>query len=219
MRRTKTFLLLAVLAVTLSACYVAAVRGSGNVVTDTRAVTGFSAVEFGGMGRLIIEQNGREALTITADDNLLQFLRSEVRNGTLRIGVEGFANIDPSSDLTYRLSVKNLESITVRGGAEVEARGVKTDELSIKVNGAGQITIAGVATRQNVTVNGAAEYRAAEFKTSDTTIRISGAGEAVVAAERTLDVQITGAADVEYLGDPAVTKNITGLGSLRKRSS
>lgn len=219
MRKTKPLLLLAVLAVTLSACYMARVHGSGHVVTDDREVSGFSAVEFGGMGRLIIEQNGREELTITTDDNLLQYLRTEVQDGTLRIGTDGFANLDPTSDVTYRLSVKNLGSISVEGGAEVDVRGVRTDELSIKVNGAGQITIAGVATRQNVTVSGAAEYRAAEFKTSDTTITISGAGEAVVAAEKTLDVQITGAADVEYLGDPTVTKNITGIGSLRKRSS
>jgi hypothetical protein len=219
MQKMKPLLILAVLAPTLSACYVAPVRGSGKVVTDTRSVSGFSAIEFGGAGRLIIEQNGREELTITTDDNLLQFLGTEVEDGTLRIGVENFASLDPSSDLTYRLSVKNLGSIRVAGGAEVDVRGVKTDELSITVNGAGQIRIAGAATRQNVTVSGAAEYRAADFKTSDTTITITGAGEAVVAAEKTLDVRISGAADVEYIGDPTVTRNITGLGTIRKRTS
>jgi hypothetical protein len=207
------------LAVILTACDMNAVRGSGKVITENRNVSGFSEVEVNGTGRLIVEQDGNEALTIETDDNLMPYLKSEVRDGKLRIGTEGLANLRPSSNIIYRLSAKHLGGISVSGSMEVDARKIHTDEFAISVSGAGEISVDGAATKQTVTISGAADYRAADFKTREATISISGAGNAVVAVEEKLDVQISGAGEIEYVGDPAITKSVSGAGSIRKRSS
>ena len=55
--------------------------GSGNVVTESRAVSEFTAVSVHGVGRITIEQTDEETLTITADDNVLPVLVSEIRDG------------------------------------------------------------------------------------------------------------------------------------------
>src|SRR5687767_1144824 len=62
----------------LSGCGLKTVDGSGNVVVEQREVSGFSAVSMSGFGELIIQQTGKESLSITADDNLLPLLTSKV---------------------------------------------------------------------------------------------------------------------------------------------
>ncbi|MCL4262951.1 MAG: DUF2807 domain-containing protein [Anaerolineae bacterium] len=49
------------------------------------------------------------------------------------------------------------------------------------------------------------------------TIKSSGAGTAVVQVSDSLDVTIDGLGHVEYIGDPEVTQEINGVGSVRQR--
>ena len=79
--KTKMIALLIVCAVALTACGLPVrfteVRGSGNVITESRTVAGFNAVELSGIGTLIIEQSDRESLEITAEDNLMRHIKSD----------------------------------------------------------------------------------------------------------------------------------------------
>src|SRR3954452_19692731 len=70
----------------LSAC--GSVQGSGNLRTETRSVSGFTAVDLSEQGHLVIEQNGTEGLTITAEDNILPLLTSNVSGDRLVLGTK-----------------------------------------------------------------------------------------------------------------------------------
>ncbi len=59
------------------------VRGSGTVASQVRNVRNFHAISLHTSGRLIIEETGTESLTIEAEDNLLPYLTSEVRDHRL----------------------------------------------------------------------------------------------------------------------------------------
>ena len=72
------------------------VRGSGNVITESRTVAGFNAVELNGIGTLIIEQSDRESLEITAEDNLMRHIKSVVSGSRLQLGGEDFVNLRPT---------------------------------------------------------------------------------------------------------------------------
>ena len=47
-----------------------AVRGSGDIVTEVREVSGFSEVHLEGSGDVVVEIGENESLTVEADDNL-----------------------------------------------------------------------------------------------------------------------------------------------------
>src|SRR5437588_11641926 len=64
------------------------IRGSGNVITTHRDVSGFSEVALLGTGTLTITQTGSEALTIEAEDNIMPKIKTEVTNNRLMIGFE-----------------------------------------------------------------------------------------------------------------------------------
>ncbi len=69
------------------------VVGSGTVVTASRSVSDFHGVSVSGVGQLVLENAGTESLTITADDNILPLLESEVRNGVLMLGPRPNTNL------------------------------------------------------------------------------------------------------------------------------
>src|SRR5262245_51229407 len=72
------------------------IAGSGNVTTESRTVTGFTDIEISGSGKLIVEQGDSEALSITTDDNLMEYIASEVQGSKLTLGPKGLISLRPS---------------------------------------------------------------------------------------------------------------------------
>jgi hypothetical protein len=196
---------------------VSSVRGSGTVTSEPREVSGFTAVSLSGSGHLILEQTGTEALTITAEDNILPYIISEVSGSQLSLGPKSNTSLQTTKEITYRLTVKNLDALEVTGSATVEAQGIDAERLKITVRGSGDITMAGKAERQEIRLAGSSDYRGEDLKSQAVTIDIAGSGSAVLAVSDTLEANVRGLGSVEYIGDPVVTQQVSGLGSVRKR--
>lgn len=214
------------------------VRGSGNVIVEERAVSGFDRVDLTGFGRVIITQGGEESLTIETDDNLMQYIETKVTGSTLELGFTDEDKIpDPRDSIIFRLNVVDLTAVSSSGAGKFEIAELDTDELGITlggagdikidalsstdldvtINGAGNIELAGQVERQVVTLNGLGNYTAKDLESQTTTVVVAGAGSIGVWAVDTLDVTISGAGNVDYYGSPDVTQNITGLGKLTSR--
>jgi putative autotransporter adhesin-like protein len=193
------------------------IKGSGKVVSESRTVSGFTGVTLKGTGQLLIDTNGTESLEITGDDNLLPEITSEIKGGELVLGTKDSGNISPSKDIVYRLSAKSLDSIELAGSGEIDAKGINTDRLKVLLGGSGNISAAGTAERQEVTIAGSGNYRGENLKTKVSRVSIAGSGDTDVNASEKLDVTVAGSGSVRYTGDPMVTKNIMGSGSVDKR--
>lgn len=191
-------------------------KGSGNVKTASRAVSGYTKVQLSGAGILNIAQTGTESLTISAEDNLLPLLTSDVSDGTLTLGVKQGQSITPTKPITYTLTVKQLNALDLSGAATVNAVNITTDALQVSCSGAGAMTISGSAQTQSVTISGSGSYNARDFKTSGSTVEISGIGSATVSASQTLNATISGAGTVTYYGSPQVTQSVSGTGSIKQ---
>ena len=89
--------------------------GSGTLKTETRPVSNFSAIELSGSGNLVIEQTGTESLAIEAEDNILPLLTSDASAGTLHLGEKDNNIVMETKPISYRLTVRDLRSLTVSG--------------------------------------------------------------------------------------------------------
>ncbi|MCB8985697.1 MAG: DUF2807 domain-containing protein [Ardenticatenaceae bacterium] len=193
------------------------VAGSGNVQTETREVSGFTAVSLQGFGQVVIDQNGSETLTITADDNFLPYITTEVRGGTLVIATTEKVLFTDVTELSYQISAKALNMVEVAGAGSMDVHNLSTDKWQVKIPGAGSVTVDGQTTTQTVEINGAGNYNGENLSSQETTIHSSGAGMAVVQVSDTLDVTIDGLGGVEYIGNPTVTQKINGVGTVKQR--
>jgi hypothetical protein len=211
---------MATAALLLSACNFVipgAVVGSGNVVTESRPVSGFTKVDLSGVGDLAIDVNGSEALTIEGDDNILPLIVTEVRGDTLHIGFKERTPIQRVSRLRYTLSAQQLNGLTISGAGNVTANNIDTPNLEVVTSGAGRINMSGKATNEVITLTGAGSFEGENLLSETARVSTSGVGRAIVNASKTLDVNISGAGAVEYIGSPQVTRQISGVGSVKQR--
>lgn len=197
----------------LSAC---GVRGSGNVQTEERQVRDFSAISLDGFGKLIVEQTGAESLSITADDNILPLITSEVRDGTLYLGFRE-RQLNTVNELTFRVTVNDLEAIDLSGAGSIEATNIETNQLRITSSGAGDVNVSGTADEQEVRLSGAGNYNGENLVSKDATVEVSGVGNATVQVSDSLAAEVSGVGSVTYIGDPQVKQEISGAGSVNKR--
>jgi hypothetical protein len=210
-------LALALLAVLLlvSACSVT--KGSGRVVAETREVGGFTKVELSGSGELTIEKTGTESLSVSAEDNLLPQLTSDVSGDTLTLGTKPNTSILPTKPITYSLTVKDLTGIAVSGSGSVQVSNLMTNSLRTKISGSGTITASGAVNDQDVDISGSGHYQAEQMTSKAVKAQISGSGTASVLASDLLDVKISGSGTLTYSGNPQVTQEISGSGKLIKK--
>jgi len=88
------------------------------------------------------------------------------------------------------------------------------DKLTVQLSGAGSLNADGAVTSQDINLSGVGSYSAADLKSITASVSLSGVGSATVWVINTLDVTVSGAGSVGYFGEPQITKNVTGLGSL-----
>jgi hypothetical protein len=242
MRRARYLIGIGLAAVLLTACATtgpagsASVIGSGNVISEARAVRDFTEVQLAGVGTLLIAPGDAESLIIEAEDNLLPKIKTDVRGGRLIIGPEQdwLGGFRPTKPITYRVTVRKLNALDLSGAGAVEAANITTDRLTLGISGAGSAKLEGLTAdvfsatlsgsgsltgsgrvrQESVSISGAGSYQGEALQATTATVTVSGIGGATVRVSDKLNVLISGAGSVSYIGDPAVSQRISGLGSV-----
>jgi hypothetical protein len=200
----------------LAACSIT--RGSGQITSESRQVSGFSKVELSGSGELTIEQTGTESLTISAEENLLPKLTSEVSDDTLVLRSTSNAKIIPTQPIKYSLTVKDLSGLAVSGSGSVTMSKLATAALSTNISGSGAVTASGTADQQDLKISGSGRYQAEQLTSKTVKVDMSGSGVASVHASDALALHMSGSGTLTYTGDPKqVTQQISGSGKVIKK--
>jgi len=203
------------------AWYFASVQGSGVAKTEAREAHGFSAISFTGVGRVVVEQGSTESLTVTADDNILPLLETQVNDGTLVISVKSNkifdAGFHPKTPIEFKIVVKDLTKIALTGAGNADVVKLQTERLDANMTGVGNLALRGSADHLNVTLSGAGTFQGEDFAAKTANVTCSGVGNAVVNVSEKLDASVSGVGSIEYVGDPRVTEKVSGLGHVKKR--
>ena len=212
--------------------------GSGSVISETRQVSGFNAIELDYPAQVFISQGSAESLKIEAEDNLLPGLQTEVRGNALRIfykAAEG-ERVNPTKMVKITIVVKDLQDVELNSAGELTIDGLETDKLDVSLSGAGNLklneiavddllvslsgagstTASGTADNLRVIISGFGDFDGSDLHSQTADVNISGAGSANLWVDEELDATISGAGSVNYYGSPTVTKQISGVGNISK---
>jgi Putative auto-transporter adhesin, head GIN domain len=217
------FTLAGLLGLSLAGCVTLGGRervwGSGRVTTEERDIAPFTGIDVSGIGELVINQGEVEQLTVETDDNLQRIVVSEVRNGTLYLDFRTDAIVMRLSQLTFTLTVKDLDRITLSGAATIRAQSLMGTQLTVDHSGVGSVIVSGAVQEQHVRLSGAGRYDGAGLASDRATVDLSGVGSVVVNVRDRLDATLSGAGSVEYIGAPEVHTTTGGIGTIRQRDS
>jgi hypothetical protein len=111
------------------------------------------------------------------------------------------------------LGTENL-LILKTGTGSISIGALTATDLVVNADGTGNIELAGKVVNQELDLTGTGDYDAPDLESQTATVSVTGTGGVVIWVLDSLDVEITGISKLSYYGNPEVTQNITGTGSL-----
>ena len=204
-----------------------ALVGSGNLETEVYAFSDFTEVEIGGAFEFEIEQSSSYSVNVTADDNVMDYLRVSKDGQTLKIGLRtGLGMFLGPVSVTLRASVtmSQLGGLTASGAPRGTVSGfTSAEDLDLTVSGASRVTgditagnvefgISGASTIQlegsasdiDANVSGASRLNLEAFTVDNADVNLSGASSGTVNLDGRLDANISGASTLWYIGEPTM---------------
>ena len=190
------------------------VQGSGVSKTEAREVEAYHSIDVSGAVKVNFVQGDDASVTLTTDDNLVELITTEVKDGVLVVG----SKEQYSSQCGVELDITNpdLKMIDMSGACSLNTDSLNGDDLELDLSGACGVTIAGTVNAINADVSGACKLSLQDLAAKSATIEMSGASSAKVNASEKLDVDLSGACKVSYKGDPKVTKSTSGVCKVKK---
>lgn len=214
-----TSLLLSILMLTLASCGdifgdVTRIYGTGNTMAETRNLAPFHSIESRMGADINIIQSDFSYIEIEAQANILDVMKTEVKNDKLIIHF-GKYNVQTSKSIRINIYSPQADAFELYGAGRI----VSEFPLSyINISGAGNVSCRGTGETTKIRINGAGTVDLFDMQVESADVRISGNGTVYVKASNKLDVRIAGAGNVYYLGLPEITKSISGIGNVISRN-
>ena len=202
---------------------------------ESRPVKNVRHVALSDIGRLVIHQGDTESLQVESDRQMLPNVSSIMNGDTLELGMsrswsERIANSFTLRHVSYHLTVKNLESVDLKGISNLEMTGVRAKTLEISTRGhisvkldnidvrklvgkfhwATSVLASGEVVQREIALSGSSKYRAANLTSQQGSFNISDTAQAEVNVEKKIVVDTSGEGFLQFKGDPKVVNKGKG---------
>lgn len=212
------------------------VYGNKNVVTKERNVENFTGVKVSTGIDLFLTQGSAEKLSVEADENLHEYILTEVRNGILNVYTD--ANIRDAERKRVYVTMKEINSVeTSSAGDVIGQTPVKSDkiqlsassagdiklelyakDIEVDISSSGDITLTGAGDLLNADLSSAGDLNGYDLKVKEADISVSSAGNADVTVTEKITARASSAGDINYKGDPKfVDAHSSSAGGIHKR--
>lgn len=211
-------ILLLLLALPVAGCkHHSGVKGNGNRQVQKRDVAQFTSISTEGAFTIEVAAQQDVSLEIEGDENILPLITTDVSGNQLKLGsTQGYSTSEP---IVVKISVPNLEALSVDGAGKLNIKGLKNDKFSIQANGAAQINVSGVTKELKIDTNGATKIDTHSLTASRGVVDSKGVSSIEVDVKDQLDITISGPSTVTYGGNPTVNKTVNGPGRVVRRDS
>jgi RNA polymerase sigma factor (sigma-70 family) len=212
------------------------IRGSGKEVTQDMKMADFTSVEVGGPFHVEITRGKEFRVTVTADDNVMPYVKVARKGSGLEIGLDSKGLSFQNVTLKAAVVMPALEKVSAAGASHVSVRGFKSEKdckvevsgashlsgdiqaqtVNLEASGASHISLKGSAKRAHLTASGASHLALSDFVIGEKAdVTLSGACHADIQVKGELDYDVSGVSHLRYSGEPKVgKKKVTGLSSV-----
>lgn len=211
------------------------IQGSGNIVTEKREVKEFKGISTGGAYDVELT-NGPISVEVEADDNVQQYVETDVEGGILKIRTRDNFGLSNAHVKIY-VSAPEIKSLKSSGAASITAKDLlKTEgkislessgaasikaevdapEVEAESSGASKIELSGRTREYAAKASGSADIKSSGLLTESTEARASGAASIRVHASVNLNAEASGSASIYYRGGATVQQKTSGAADVKK---
>ncbi len=212
------------------------VTGHGNVVTKERKTDSFTGLKVSSGIDVYLKQGNNETVSVEADENLHEYILTEVRGGVLNVYSD--YNIREAERKRVYVTMKEVHSVkTTSAGDVFGVTPINSDRLelsassagdiklevhakntNIDISSSGDITISGETDMLRANLSSAGDLNAFDLKAREADVSVSSAGDADVSVSERITARASSAGDINYRGDPKyVDAHSSSAGGIHKR--
>lgn len=215
------------------------IKGNGKVVTETRTTGDYDGIKISGFFDVNLVAGKEGKITIKGEENLLSSIKVEVEDNTLKIYIESFKNIRPSSGKDVQITVpfEKISNLVLSGSGNIQSKDViKSDKLLAKLSGSGNFNLAidsndfelnlsgsgnvnlrGTADNFTTKLSGSGDIDAGSLKSKNVDVNVSGSGNSKVTCNEKLTARVSGSGNIKYAGNPEKRDvKVSGSGNITK---
>lgn len=231
-----TFILAVALTTSVQSQFRPNVKGSGNVVTKERKAGYFNAVHVSSGIDVYLTQGEKESITVEADDNLHDYIETEIKDNTLKVYSQ--ANIRSAKATIVYVTIKEVEELTASSAGDLFGENtiktktlylsassagditlnIETEKLKCRLSSSGDMTLAGVANELEANLSSAGDLKAFDLETRIADVSASSAGDARITVTENLRARASSSGDIYYMGNPKlVDVRSSSAGKIHKK--
>jgi hypothetical protein len=181
-------------------------RGSAQTAFERRALAPFDGIVLKGNANVTITIDDQASVSVADDEDRIGRISTTVEGGKLVIqGVSRSGNVT--------IALPHLRSLQINGTGNTSLSGLR-DPIAIAVSGPGNVKASGDVPSLDLVVTGPGDFELSQLQAEDAQIVLMGPGNAAVSARHKLNAVVLGSGHIRYLGDPQVTENVLGPGSV-----
>jgi len=196
--------------------------GNGKVVKEERNVSGFEAISVNNGIELLVSQDTFEKVVVEADENIQKILRTEVKDGKLKIFLD--ENVLHAKKMKVYVTVKQLKAVEASSGAEVKSGNqIKAESLKIHSSSGSDVTmeiacsqdtldsssgsdmaISGTTQSLKAESSSGSDLKASKLKAEKADVSASSGSDLEVYVSKELKAHSSSGSDITVYGNPAI---------------
>lgn len=211
-------------------------KGNGNVITVNRTISSdFKQIKVSQGLELYIIQSDAVTLSVEADENLHDLIKTEIENNILKIYTS--ENIKSAASKKIIVNAKTISSIKATSGSSVyTANTIKDDEIELsatsganmsldittqqlncKATSGSSINLSGTTNLLNAQASSGSRIKATDLIANTSIIKASSGASVSTNTTKELTASASSGGSVDYSGEPEKVNTSNGVsGSVRK---
>lgn len=196
--------------------------GNGILKTEQRTIKSFNKIEVSGPFNVALVYGDENNIRIKMEENLSEYLITEVKNNKLSIHWKKNTNIRSKRGVHIVVPFKNIQSVVLTGSGDiicddtikikkfstlVTGSGdvilhIDAKNITAKVTGSGNIELLGASDYLEVVVTGSGGFQAYKLITENANAKVTGSGDIGLLVKNDLIAKVLGSGDIIYKGHP-----------------
>lgn len=215
------------------------IKGNGKVATKTLTTGDYDAIKCAGSMDYILVSGTEGTITVEGDENLLDYIKAEVKDNILKVKVKKGFYLKSSKNKSLKITIpfKDINTVALAGSGDlwnddkisssdlkVALAGsgdiildIETSSVEGKIAGSGDLTLKGSTNSLVAKVAGSGDFHGFDLDSNNTDVAVAGSGNAKVISNKSIKARVAGSGDIAYKGNPETEDTkVSGSGSIDK---
>jgi hypothetical protein len=212
------------------------IYGNHKVKTEKRNINNLRGITVSSGIDVYFKQGDDVSVTVEADDNLLEYILTDVRDGVLHVYTEENIRDAERKRVYVTMPEVNLLKTTsagdIIGESPVKTRKIElasssagdiklnlfADEIEVNISSSGDMLLSGECNTLIAHMNSAGDLNAYDLKTKEANVSVSSAGDADINVSERLTARASSAGDINYMGNPKyIDAHSSSAGGIHKK--